>query len=536
MIAPGSRNAPMIITFTNDSNYRCISIPDERVAAFTAMGLTLEKREPVAVICSSGSAVVNFYPAVVEAFYQKLPLVIITADRPKERIDQGIGQAIRQPKVFTNHIVKDFDLIREPEDELAQNYNQRCINEALLATKHGPVHINVPFDEPLYGIAHEIAEVQYIDETLGNRTLSGPKVEQLSKIWNGAPKIWVLAGQMLPDAELEKILTELNEKSPFLIFSESLSNLHCDCNIHSIDRLINTISEEDKEALRPDLLISIGSEVVSKMVKKYLRTFRPKYHWYVNEATEFQDTYGALTDHVQVHPALFFKDLMKYSADKSSDYRDTFLAKDQERMSKHDEFVSNAPFTDLKVFKEVLQHLPKDSILHCANSTSIRYSQLFDHEESILHYANRGTSGIDGCTSTAIGHAMGTDRLVTLITGDVAFLYDSNAFWNDELPDNLRVIVLNNNGGNIFRIIEGPDNSNTFERFQETVHNVRLQGVANTFGLSYTSVTDEGKLQQVLSSFFAKEGGLKVLEIQTSRIESPETLKEYWTFLRNGFK
>ena len=159
----------MIITFTNDSNYRCISIPDERVAAFTAMGLTLEKREPVAVICSSGSAVVNFYPAVVEAFYQKLPLVVITADRPKERIDQGIGQAIRQPKVFTNHIVKDFDLIREPEDELAQNYNQRCINEALLATKHGPVHINVPFDEPLYGIAHEIAEVQYIDETFSTR-------------------------------------------------------------------------------------------------------------------------------------------------------------------------------------------------------------------------------------------------------------------------------------------------------------------------------------------------------------------------------
>ncbi|WP_041627330.1 2-succinyl-5-enolpyruvyl-6-hydroxy-3-cyclohexene-1-carboxylic-acid synthase [Owenweeksia hongkongensis] len=536
VIAPGSRNAPLIITFTNDSDYRCISVPDERVAAFTAMGLTLEKREPVAVICSSGSAAVNFYPAVVEAFYQKLPLVVITADRPIELIDQGIGQAIRQPNVFTTHIVKDFDLIREPADELAKNFNQRSINEALLATKHGPVHINVPFDEPLYGTTEEQVEAQYIDETLGNRTLSNTKVEQLSSIWNEAPKIWVLAGQMLPDSELEEILTSLNQKSPFLIFSESLSNLHCACNIHSIDRLINTISEEEKEALCPDLLISIGGEVVSKMVKKFLRTFKPKHHWYVNEATEFQDTYGALTDHVQVHPALFFKDLMGFTKPKSSDYRDDFLAKDQKRMAKHAEFVNKAQFSDMAAFREILKHLPKDSILHCANSTSIRYSQLFDHEESILHYANRGTSGIDGCTSTAIGHAITTDKMVTLITGDVAFLYDSNAFWNDELPDNLRVIVLNNNGGNIFRIIEGPDKNEDFERFQETIHNVKLQGVATTFGLSFTSVSDEGKLQQVLSSFFAPEGGIKVLEIQTPRIESPEVLKNYWAFLRNGFK
>jgi len=233
---------------------------------------------------------------------------------------------------------------------------------------------------------------------------------------------------------------------------------------------------------------------------------------------------------------LFFEYLMNYAKPKSSDYRDTFLEKDQKRMAKHAEFVNNAQFSDMAAFREILKHLPKDSILHCANSTSIRYSQLFDHEESILHYANRGTSGIDGCTSTAIGHAMSTDKLVTLITGDVAFLYDSNAFWNDELPDNLRVIVLNNNGGNIFRIIEGPDKNEGFERFQETIHNVKLQGVAATFGLSFTSVSDNEKLQQVLSSFFAPEGGIKILEIKTPRIESPETLKGYWAFLRNGLK
>lgn len=531
VIAPGSRNAPMIISFSHDEDYRCLSVPDERVAAFTAMGLTLEKREPVAVICSSGSATVNFYPAVVEAYYQNLPLVVITADRPLELIDQGFGQTMRQPDIFEKHIACSVNLIREPSDNMARNYNQRCINEAMLATQKGPVHINVPFSEPLYGRSDTLSDVQFIDEVKGEKTLRTPKLQGLADVWNDSPRIWVLAGQLLPDSRLEKELTKLNELSPFLIFSESLSNLHCSCNIHSIDRLINTIDEKEKAALQPDLLISIGGEVVSKMVKQYLREYQPKAHWYINETLHFKDTYGSLSEHIQANPALFFAHLAEYAQPADSDYRDHFLALDQKRMHLHSQYLETAPWSDFSAFKILREQLPQQSILHCANSTAIRYSQLFDHDNELLHFANRGTSGIDGCTSTAVGHALNTDKIVTLVTGDVAFLYDSNAFWNAELPSNLRVVVLNNNGGNIFRIIAGPGDDPAAQLFQETPHHARLKGVAETWGVHYQCASNESELRKELDDFFRGEE-LKILEVQTPRQESPNVLKAYFRTLK----
>lgn len=533
VISPGSRNAPLIISLTNQPEYRCISVPDERVAAFTAMGLTLEKREPVAVICSSGSATVNFYPAVVEAFYQNLPLVVITADRPQEFIDQGFGQTMRQPEIFEKHIVKSVNLIREPADQLSQNYNQRCINEALLATQKGPVHINVPFDEPLYGTIENPAEVKFINEVKGEKTLRTAKLEGLAEVWNSAPKIWVLAGQLLPDEHLEAELSKLNEKSPFLILSESLSNLHCSCNIHTIDRLINTLNEEEKADLRPDLLISIGGEVVSKMVKKYLRDFKPKAHWYVNETLHFKDTFGALTEHIQANPALFFKHLQQFAEPASTEYRERFLEKDGVRKMRHEKYLSKAPWSDFKAFDEILNHLPKNSILHCANSTAIRYSQLFDQAPGLLHFANRGTSGIDGCTSTAIGHAMNTSKVVTLVTGDIAFLYDSNAFWNNQLPPNLRVVILNNGGGNIFRIIPGPDENSTSQAFQETPHEYDLSGIAKAYKVHFQRVEGQSKLNEILPEFFAGDIP-KILEVATPREVSPDVLKTYFGALKSG--
>ncbi len=533
VISAGSRNAPLIISFTNDADYQCFSAPDERSAAFIALGMTLENRELVAVISSSGSAVANFYPAVCEAFYQKLPLVILTADRPKELIDQGIGQAIRQENIFDNHIVKSANLLREPQDDLAKNYNQRIINEAMLATQNGPVHINVPLDEPLYETTENQSDARFIGELQGDLIFSPEKLERRAEVWNESAKIWVLAGQLRPNEKLEKSLSQLNEKSPFLIFSETLSNLQCDCNIATVDRLINTISDDEKKALQPDLVISIGGEVVSKMVKKFLRNFPPKAHWYLDEGAEFQDTYGALTEHVRVNPTLFFEALSQKAESKNADYRDEFLEKNSARSKKHDEFLAQADYSDLVVFEQILKHLPKGNILHCANSTPIRYSQLFDHQKDTLHFANRGTSGIDGCTSTALGHALSTEKEVVLITGDIAFLYDSNAFWIDQKPDNLKVIVINNGGGNIFRIIEGPDKSEKMERFQETVHELNLEGVASIYQLPYSKLENPKDFNTVLPWFF-NEKKLHILEIKTPRKTSPQVLKKYFEYLKNG--
>ncbi|MGB0175927.1 MAG: 2-succinyl-5-enolpyruvyl-6-hydroxy-3-cyclohexene-1-carboxylic-acid synthase, partial [Owenweeksia sp.] len=520
VIAPGSRNAPMILAFTEDPDYNCVSVPDERAAAFTALGMTIGRKAPVAVICSSGSATVNFYPAVTEAFYQRLPLIIISADRPTELIDQGVGQTIRQENVFANHIVFSANLQRDPSDTLSRYYNQRLINEALIASDRGPVHINVPFDEPLYDTLDEPdEEVRILQKLKPELLLDEDYLMGLAEIWNGARKIMVLAGQMDTDEWLGDSLRELNEKSPFLVLSETVSNLPGTNTVACIDRLINTISEEEKADLVPDLLITVGGEVVSKMVKKFLKDHQPGFHWHIDEHGAVKDPFMSLQTVIPVQADNFFDQLAEFVSEGDSSYRDQWVEAHRERSHRHKQYLSKVTFSDIKVFDIVLEQLPENSLLHCANSTSIRYTQLFDHRTGVEHYANRGTSGIDGCTSTAVGHALTTSRSVTLITGDVAFLYDSNAFWNDRLPGNLRVIIINNQGGNIFRIIEGPEAHQKLEKYQETVHQLNGEGVANTFGLDYQRVDTEAGFTEAISTFYDDLKKPRILEVITPRIE-----------------
>lgn len=536
VMAPGSRNAPLLIELASDSDYKVTSVPDERSAAFTAMGIALGNDRPAAVVCSSGSAVVNFYPAVVEAFYQKLPLIVISADRPTELVGQGAGQTIDQVDVFRNHIVHSVSLIREPGDDLARSYNQRVLNEAMLASAQGPVHINIPFDEPLYELSEKERPVKVIRRPqIGNR-LDDELARQLVDVWNSSPKVMVLAGQMKEDTALIDIIGRLNEKSPFLTLSETVSNLSSDGNIASIDRLINTISSDQKAGLYPDLLITIGGEVVSKMIKAYLRSNGDFVHWHIDPLGHVKDTFFKLDAVLKMDPRDFFSSIMPMVNEKDQAYRDLWLSLDSDKSERHDEYLESAPYSDFKVYGQIFKALPARSILHSANSTSIRYSQLFDHPDGRSHFANRGTSGIDGCTSTAIGHAMTTDRPVTLITGDIAYVYDSNGLWNSKLPGNLRIIVINNGGGNIFRIIDGPVHDESFETYQETSHELNLKGIAATFGLDYTTVDNEQDLKAFLPEFYKTNDGPRVLEVKTPRLTSPQVLKEYFNFLSNDRK
>jgi 2-succinyl-5-enolpyruvyl-6-hydroxy-3-cyclohexene-1-carboxylate synthase len=534
VIAPGSRNAPLIIALTQDGSYQCTSVVDERAAAFTALGMSLQNKQPVAVICSSGSAAVNFYPAIVEAFYQKLPLVVITADRPRELIDQAVGQTIRQEGVFKNHILFEANLLRGNDDHLAKAYNQRLINEAMHHAYMGPVHINVPFDEPLYDWAqYQPEEVKFIQKPRMYKSIPAEELHAMAALWDASPKILVLIGQHTPTPGLNEAMNALNDYSPFLVMSETLSNIDTACNIYAIDRFINTLSADQLELFAPDLLITIGDEVVSKMIKKYFAGHAPKMHWHLGEDHLLKDTFGRLTHHLEADPERFFTDLKEYVSGGEAHYRDFMVELDANKSEAHNAYLQNAPFSDFQAFGHILDHLPDGSILHTANSTSVRYSQLFDHQHNeVLHYANRGTSGIDGCTSTAIGHAMQTQKMVTLISGDVAFLYDSNAFWNSNLPANFRVIILNNGGGNIFRIIKGPVHNQSFETFQETVHNLNLKGVAEVYDLEFASVDKEDDLKQALKEFFGPSKKARILEVKTPRLDNPNVLKEYFEFIR----
>ncbi len=532
VVAPGSRNAPLILALSADEAYETYSVPDERAAAFTALGMALEKRQPAAVICTSGSAAANFLPAVTEAYYQQVPLIIITADRPEEWIGEGIGQTIQQKHIFGHHILAEAHLHREPGDDLAKHYNQRLVNKTLQEVVAGPVHINVPFSEPLY--EKQVAggeHFRFIEKVQPQHFLSAQDLKTTEEAWNGAAKIWVLTGQMHPQEELWQTLAKLQEHSPFLLLTETLSNAQQVAKISCIDRLINTISEQEKQDLAPDLLITIGGEVVSKMVKKFIQEHPPKAHWHVGDFHYPKDSYLQLSRMIPVQPQLFFQQLAEVAAPKPKTWQQRWLQKNDNKNERHQAYLQKASFSDLKAFSLVLEGLPADGYLHCANSASIRYAQLFEHPPQRKHFANRGTSGIDGSTATALGHASQTQKMVTLVTGDVAFLYDSAAFWNDRLPQNLRIIVLNNEGGNIFRIIKGPANIDHFERFQETHHNHDLAGVAQTYGIPWLTADDEATLKEQLKALY-QGSTLKILEVKTSRLESPAILADYFRHLK----
>lgn len=532
VVAPGSRNAPLIYACTAEG-FETYSIPDERAAAFTAMGMALENGAPAAVICTSGSAAANFLPAVTEAYYQKVPLVVITADRPREWIGQGAGQTIMQEGIYGKHILGEANLIREPQDDLAKQYNLRISQEALLNLNRGPVHINVPFDEPLYNEYDGPPEhFRIIRRPATERHLNAVDFKMLKEAFESAERPMIIVGQMSPNPALERALALLMEKRPYLLLSETLSNLNHIPGVHSIDRMVNTLGDSEEALLQPDLLISLGGELVSKKVKAYLHKGDFP-HWHFTEDALFKDTFHKLTLNLDCEASWFFSQLSEAVAARPNAWVQEVLKLEREKASKHEAYIENCPFGDLKVYAEVISQLPAHSILHCANSAGIRYSQLFDHRDDVRHFANRGTSGIDGCTSTAIGHATVAEAPVVLITGDVAFQYDNAAFWNDRRPDNLKVIVVNNGGGNIFRIIKGPDRIESFERFQETQHSLNLAAVADIYKIPFTSVNTLQGLKAHLPNFMAGNG-LAILEVQTPRMESPEQLKSYFEFLKNN--
>lgn len=535
VFSPGSRNAPLVIAFQADDRFEKVIIPDERSAAFFALGVIQERRQPVAVCCTSGSAATNYMPAVVEAFYQRLPLVLLTADRPKEWVDQGEGQTIRQEGLYGNHVVAEANLLVDSNNEADRAYNDRILNEALsmAALREGPVHVNLPFEEPLYGTTEKRFQPKTISVVGGRPQLSGEELEEVVSLWNGAAKKWVLVGQVLPGKHWNDAIQELAKDDNTLIWTESTTNLPEEVTIGHIDRVINTLSDEDLTELVPDVLLTFGGAIISKKVKALLRNNPPKAHIHIDVKWPQPDTFRALTHGVIARPEEFFKHFLPAIVNASSDYRKKWMDVAQSKREYHVEFASQVQYSDFLVFRDLLAKLDSSYKLQIGNSSVIRYVQLFDDGRENLHFSNRGTAGIDGSSSTAVGMAWASEEPVLLISGDVSFFYDSNAFFNKVVPASMRVLLINNGGGGIFRIINGPDQSGALEEYFETSHNTSAEGIAQSYGLEYQSAKGEGEWREGLDWLLAKSNGPKVLEVFTPGDLNADVLRSYFQFLRN---
>jgi len=561
VISPGSRNVPLAIGFASNKKFNCYSIVDERSAAFFALGLSQKSKKPTILICTSGSALLNYYPAIAEAYYSEIPLIILSADRPEYKINIGDGQTINQSNVFeknilysnslkqdcshaTEEIIKsnlqkivndkaDFSKIEKLQKSIQKN-NEEIIEIAfnLSINKMQPVHLNVPMEEPLY----EFNDSPSISVKVKKKTEKKPSLIDLDnfyKVINKASKIMILIGVSDGNILSKKSIQKINSCSSIIVMKEHTSNVFNESFISNIDRLIGPIelqSDFDSvfDELSPEIVISLGGMIVSKKIKSFLRNYKPRKHFHIGNNIS-KDSFYLGVEHINTTANKFFENIDLNKSD--SKYFEKWSQLDYSKLDLHNRYMKVINFSDLKVFEILTNWIPKKYNIQVANSTPIRYFQLFDLKNKNMMFANRGTSGIDGSTSTAIGSSIQNDSPVLLVTGDLSFFYDVNALWNKHIPKNFRMIIINNSGGGIFKILPGFKENNLFSEFIETQHNLSARLIAKMFNFNYTQVSTKFGLNLYLRTFFKNSKKPKILEIKTSSIKSTKILKDYFRYL-----
>jgi 2-succinyl-5-enolpyruvyl-6-hydroxy-3-cyclohexene-1-carboxylate synthase len=525
IISPGSRNAPLTIGFASNPAFQCYSIADERCAAFFALGIAQQTRKPTVLVCTSGSALLNYYPAFSEAFYSHIPLIVVSADRPQSKIDIGDGQTIRQENVFANHSLYNANLVETVSEE-----NDRKINEAINTAidKKGPVHINAPFEEPLYETVSELSVNSSVFASAKEpQTIDTKELQQYANLWNNTTQKLILIGVNEPNAIAEETIEAFADDESIVVMTENTSNVCHPSFISNIDTIITPFITEDFEAFRPEILVTFGGMVVSKRIKAFLRKYKPKHHWHIDSLRAY-DTFSCLTQHFEADPNTFFETFLPLTSSIESNYFSQLNAVKTLRKEKHEIYLSKTLFSDFKVFEKVIATLPKSSQLQISNSSAIRYAQLIPIDPSIEVYCNRGTSGIDGSTSTAIGAAVANAKPTVFVTGDVGFLYDSNALWNNYIPQNFKIVLINNGGGGIFRILPGHEETTVFNTFFETSHSLTAEHLAKMYGLDYAVATDEKSLTKGLDFLYAQNDKPAILEVFTPTLDNNAILLQYF--------
>lgn len=534
-LSPGSRCAPLVIAFNRHPKINCRSVIDERSASFVALGYAQQNNTPCVLICTSGTALLNYAPAIAEAYYSKTPLIVLSADRPNELIDQADGQSLHQKNIYQNYIKASYELPNQFNDEADYHFSDRIVNEAIntaVSNTPGPVHINVPLKEPLYNLKEykEGLNPVIIESPKTRQQLVPEAIEDLSNTWNNAATKMILLTTSREEKTILPILSKLASDPSIIIVSEYLSNLLDSAFISTVDPTIEML-EKNNEAYRPELLITLGGPILSKKLKVFLRRNKPEEHWHINPGTDnLVDTYFSLSKQLNTDPEQFFEILLDKEIRRISNFKEDWKKAEIKGLERHQKMLDDAPWCDLKVFEHLLMNIPSKGIIHLANSTPVRYVALFPglYKKQWQFYSNRGVSGIDGSVSTALGQCLNTDEWCTAIVGDLSFFYDSNAIWNQYLPKNFRIIVINNNGGNIFRIINGPSDLEELESYFETQHNYKTEHIAKAFGLTYYFCEDAAQLDETLPLFYNKNSkNAAVLEISTPNDESAKRLKKY---------
>lgn len=546
--SPGSRNAPLLIAI---DSMECISkqvVVDERSAAFQALGFAMVSKSPVMLVCTSGTALLNYAPAVAEAYYSGIPLIIVSADRPREWIDQDDSQTIRQFGALA-HIVKgSFDIRAIPEgtdSEFTSDVRwtvNRTVNEAYLKAmegKKGPVHINVQLTDPLGTLGEEPPLQERLVSLIStSQTVSSKILKDLASLAADS-RIMLVAGFLQPDHVLHDAVRRFASLPNVVIMAETLSNLHDPQPMSSmVDSVLCDMTDEEKRMMCPDIVISIGGALVSRMLKQYLRDYPPRRHWCVGHSNYFCDCFRIMSEKIEIEPAPFLRQLFgairKTRRTIESSYSAEWVGLRSRSAALAHSYIKNLPWSDLKALDYIFRNVEFDN-LFLSNGTAVRYSQLLPHD-CHAEYCNRGVSGIDGCTSTALGGSKAYKGETLLLSGDMSWLYDSGASTLSDIPNSMRMIVMDNDGGGIFRFVKATSAipGEMLERYFCVSGLPDIEAIACAYGIECMTVNDYATLSDGVRWLMEDSDLPRLLLVVTPAGISSDVLSRY--FIKNQNK
>ena len=537
VVCPGSRNAPIVHNLSVCEAIRCRPVTDERSAAFYALGLAIATRRPTVVCVTSGSALLNVTPAVAEAAYQHVPLVVISADRPQQWIDQLDGQTIPQSDALGRFVRKAVQL-PEPHNDEERWLCRRLVNEAIhIATcrQGAPVHINVPISEPLFEFDTEQLPQLSRFNNIKRAAINDASMD-MPDAFHDATRPMIVIGQLAHGTVSHETIRSLSEK--YVVMSEPLSNpsymtIHFDEAVRYIVSDNSSINddEDDKTAYYPDYVIYVGDTLVSKPARRFLRNAKAPSCLITPDAADIHDPLMTLTDIVECD-----SDSINALLASLCDAPDT-----DERCRFHDRWQSfldacaahadaYAPeysqMATVKYFEEQLADLDIDICVHYANSSAVRLACIYAQ-----HYVwcNRGVNGIEGSLSTAAGFSLATHDMTVCVIGDLSFFYDQNALWNSNLRGNLRIILLNNRGGGIFRQLPGLSDSPAADDLVMASHENTAQGICTQNDIGYMSAKNMDEMQIGIVTLLTRESERPMLlEVFTDSNDDVKALEKYF--------
>ncbi len=535
VLSPGSRNAPLTISFARNPGIKTYNVVDERSAGFIALGIAQNLKEPVVLCCTSGTSLLNYAPAVAEAFYQEIPLIVMSADRPPEWIGQRDGQTIDQSGALSNFVKATVQLPSSPLHPDEQWEYIRKLNDGVnlsVSGKSGPVHMNIPFKEPFYPSAdQELKFSENIKIIKPYRTPfdSSTDNELLSK-WHLADRRLIIVGQNERNEALDNVLEKLSNKAVVVV--DVISNVSTTDAVRHHDLFLAGIEQKLGESLKPDMVITIGKSVISKNLKLFLRKYQPEMQWHVSAHLDQADTFQTLTAAIESNPVSFLEALDDQSEKEqfnhqiTSNYIQNWQIEDARTKRKLLKTLAILDWSEFTAFNFVLNQIPEGSDIHLANSMPVRFANFIQQiKPNCEVFCNRGTSGIDGTNGTAVGHVLSTDRPTYLLTGDLSFFYDRNAFFHSYPIDNLKIVVFNNFGGGIFRLINGPANLPELEQHFETRHQHTAKYTALEYGFDYHGVKDMKALDKAMAALNKDLKSPKLVEVFTDPATNSDVFK-----------